>query len=367
MPTFSSQSKNEVPPLFTHPDLLRHILSYGNSVVVSIDEIRSDIYGNASSTLTARTKIAKSVSFTHCSIFGHSGLAKQTLLFTFCYLFLTNYCIRREKPNPMDNYNDCHSQKLRVHAPYFLVMLVSFIFLIKIGHTHIFNRNVQQLLSEHPIGEFQVGISSTTEDEMLDRMEEGAGPPSSLISVPTEDELSWEDKHLINKIIVLKDAIMQKPRGGAICNDAKILLKSVSEDFDLWHQTKTTQIIPEYLWDKVFLLLSNYEMALISKTLKIDHIEIEKEQQARRLKMCQAFFDEIKELASWRILETLREWTSDINTNPYCQLSAKSSQELSDKLSHVLLSLDYHAYKTFIAITTMNHGVINADLPLVYS
>jgi hypothetical protein len=34
----------------------------------------------------------------------------------------------------------------------------------------------------------------------------------------------------------------------------EIKLESVKKDVELWRQTKATHRIPEYLWDKVFLL-----------------------------------------------------------------------------------------------------------------
>ena len=47
----------------------------------------------------------------------------------------------------------------------------------------------------------------------------------------------------------------------------EITLESVKKDFELWRQTKTTHRIPEYLWDKVLLLLKCHGMGLVCNTL----------------------------------------------------------------------------------------------------
>ena len=62
----------------------------------------------------------------------------------------------------------------------------------------------------------------------------------------------------------------------------EITLESVKKDFELWRQTKTTHRIPEYLWDKVFLLLKCHGMGLVCNTLKISYSQIEVKRQARK-------------------------------------------------------------------------------------
>ena len=54
-------------------------------------------------------------------------------------------------------------------------------------------------------------------------------------------------------------------------DNQEITLESVKKDFELWRQTKTTHRIPEYLWDKVFLLLKYHGMGLVCNTLKISY------------------------------------------------------------------------------------------------
>ena len=65
-------------------------------------------------------------------------------------------------------------------------------------------------------------------------------------------------------------------------NNHEITLESVKKDFELWRQTKTTHRIPEYLWDKVFLLLKCHGMGLVCNTLKISYSQIEVKRQARK-------------------------------------------------------------------------------------
>ena len=65
-------------------------------------------------------------------------------------------------------------------------------------------------------------------------------------------------------------------------DDHEITLESVKKDFELWRQTKTTHRIPEYLWDKVFLLLKCHGMGLVCNTLKISYSQIEVKRQARK-------------------------------------------------------------------------------------
>ena len=62
----------------------------------------------------------------------------------------------------------------------------------------------------------------------------------------------------------------------------EITLESVKKDFELWRQTKTTHRIPEYLWNKVFLLLKCHGMGLVCNTLKISYSQIEVKRQARK-------------------------------------------------------------------------------------
>jgi hypothetical protein len=65
-------------------------------------------------------------------------------------------------------------------------------------------------------------------------------------------------------------------------DNQEITLESVTKDFDLWRQTKTTHRIPDHLWDKVFLLLKVHGIGLVSNTLKISYSQIEVKRQARR-------------------------------------------------------------------------------------
>ena len=65
-------------------------------------------------------------------------------------------------------------------------------------------------------------------------------------------------------------------------DNQEITLESVTKDFELWRQTKTTHRIPEYLWDKVFLLLKCHGMGLVCNTLKISYSQIEVKRQARK-------------------------------------------------------------------------------------
>ena len=65
-------------------------------------------------------------------------------------------------------------------------------------------------------------------------------------------------------------------------DDHEITLESVTKDFELWRQTKTTHRIPDHLWDKVFLLLKDHGIGLVSNTLKISYSQIEVKRQARR-------------------------------------------------------------------------------------
>jgi len=65
-------------------------------------------------------------------------------------------------------------------------------------------------------------------------------------------------------------------------DNQEITLESVTKDFDLWRQTKTTHRIPDHLWDKVFLLLKVHGIGLVSNTLKISYSQIEVKRQARK-------------------------------------------------------------------------------------
>ena len=65
-------------------------------------------------------------------------------------------------------------------------------------------------------------------------------------------------------------------------DNQEITLESVTKDFDLWRQTKTTHRIPDHLWDKVFLLLKDHGIGLVSNTLKISYSQIEVKRQARK-------------------------------------------------------------------------------------
>ena len=65
-------------------------------------------------------------------------------------------------------------------------------------------------------------------------------------------------------------------------NNHEITLESVTKDFELWRQTKTSHRIPDHLWDKVFLLLKCHGMGLVSNTLKISYSQIEVKRQARK-------------------------------------------------------------------------------------
>ena len=64
-------------------------------------------------------------------------------------------------------------------------------------------------------------------------------------------------------------------------DNQEITLESVTKDFELWGQTKTSHRISHHLWGKVFLLLKYHGMGLVSNTLKISYSQIEVKRQAQ--------------------------------------------------------------------------------------
>ena len=65
-------------------------------------------------------------------------------------------------------------------------------------------------------------------------------------------------------------------------NDQEITLESVKKDFERWRKTKTSHGIPDHPWDKVFFLLKDHGIGLVSNTLKISYSQIEVKRQARK-------------------------------------------------------------------------------------
>lgn len=61
-------------------------------------------------------------------------------------------------------------------------------------------------------------------------------------------------------------------KSGTACNNNyKIKVGSVIKDFKLSHQTIITHGIPEYPWNKGFLLLQCHGIELVFNTLKISY------------------------------------------------------------------------------------------------
>ena len=60
-----------------------------------------------------------------------------------------------------------------------------------------------------------------------------------------------------------------------------ISIESLCKDFHDWRNNKTTNRIPEHLWDKVFLLLTNTDMSAVANQLGLSYGQIRKKRAAR--------------------------------------------------------------------------------------
>ena len=64
---------------------------------------------------------------------------------------------------------------------------------------------------------------------------------------------------------------------------SSITIKSARQDFKEWRNNKTTQKIPDQLWDKVFQLLKNTHMSVVANQLKLSYSQIKAKRNTLRL------------------------------------------------------------------------------------
>lgn len=64
---------------------------------------------------------------------------------------------------------------------------------------------------------------------------------------------------------------------------SNITIESVQQDFEQWRNNKTTNKIPEQLWDKVFHLLKNTHMSIVANQLKLSYSQIRAKRNTLKL------------------------------------------------------------------------------------
>ena len=284
--------------------ILRNILSYDSFITDHIDAMYST-YRETPINLTERRKITQDLSPAHYASFKISEQTKCVLISLTLSFFWMSYMILISK-----HCRPSHSTELNDSFNCYkhrFKVTIPFYLILALTYAWVFYIKInRQNLSE--VQRFNIRWNRFFDDGALDNI-------VTLVTPEEDQDLHDMDSSTLSENLIKKE-------------DAVIIQIIIT----LYVMSKKVQA-------------NNKEDILV---------------------IYQQLFTMVKHSVSFISLKMLRQDAEFFSHSGY-QLAPNFSKKLSNKISRVLLSLNYQSYRTFLTITEKENREINTSLPTVYS